>query len=123
MNCRDISGNRATLLEFEHDLMPARVFSVQRNISTSKWHRWDKIARRSPTARKARFWESLCGSFGVLNLKLFNVMQQVRQDYRVSIESFAEWSRITSARQPAGFRLNFFVDEVASLLGRILTVC
>jgi hypothetical protein len=37
--------------------------------------------------------------------------------YRVSIESFAETVQTWLERQPAGFRLNFFVDEVGQFIG------
>ena len=47
-----------------------------------------------------------------------NLMRQVREDYRVSIESFAEMVKDYIARQPAGFRLNFFVGEVGRFMAR-----
>ena len=45
-------------------------------------------------------------------------MRQVREDYRVSIESFAQMVKDYIAKQPAGFRLNFFVDEVGQFIGQ-----
>jgi hypothetical protein len=45
-------------------------------------------------------------------------MRQVREDYRVSIESFAQMVKDYIARQPPGFRLNFFVDEVGQFIGQ-----
>lgn len=40
------------------------------------------------------------------------VIDAYRQDYRLSIEDFAEQVQQYIAKKPKGFRLNFFVDEV-----------
>lgn len=40
------------------------------------------------------------------------IMDHYRADYKVSIEDFAEMVRAYIQKQPPGFRLNFFVDEV-----------
>ncbi len=46
------------------------------------------------------------------------VIKRVREDYRVSIESFAHRVRDYIDKQPAGFRLNFFIDEVGQFIGQ-----
>jgi hypothetical protein len=48
----------------------------------------------------------------------FRSMQQTREDYKLSIEGFAQMVKDYISRQPAGFRLNFFVDEVGQFIGQ-----
>lgn len=46
------------------------------------------------------------------------LLDRKRNDYKVSIESFAEQVKAFVAKQPNGFRLNFFVDEVGQFIGQ-----
>lgn len=46
-----------------------------------------------------------------------DILKQYRDDYSVSIEDFAENVGAWLDRQPQGFRLNFFVDEVGQFIG------
>ncbi len=78
---------------------------------------WDKDREAIATARKAAFAKAYAAHFGVAEADASNLMRQVREDYRVSIESFALMVKDYIARQPAGFRLNFFVDEVGQFIG------
>lgn len=55
---------------------------------------------------------------GVAEADAANVMRQVRVNYRVSIESFAELVKSWIDQQPAGFRVNFLVDEVGQFIGQ-----
>jgi hypothetical protein len=44
------------------------------------------------------------------------ILDKYRAQYRVSIEDFAEQVKAYVDRQPSGFRLNFFVDEVGQYI-------
>ena len=79
---------------------------------------WEKDREAIATARKAAFARAYAAHFGVAETEASNLMRQVREDYRVSIESFAQMVKDYIARQPAGFRLNFFVDEVGQFIGQ-----
>ena len=46
-----------------------------------------------------------------------NILTKYRNEYRVSIEDFAEEVKLWLDRQEPGFRLNFFVDEVGQFIG------
>ncbi|MCI1641321.1 MAG: BREX system P-loop protein BrxC [Actinomyces sp.] len=46
-----------------------------------------------------------------------NILTKYRNEYKVSIEDFAEEVRGWLDRQDPGFRLNFFVDEVGQFIG------
>ena len=45
-----------------------------------------------------------------------DVLDKVKKDYKVSIESFAEQVNEYIEHQPPGFRINFFVDEVGQYI-------
>ncbi|HJG42479.1 BREX system P-loop protein BrxC [Corynebacterium phoceense] len=46
-----------------------------------------------------------------------NILAQYRADHKVSIEDFAELVHDWLEKQPVGYRLNFFVDEVGQFIG------
>jgi predicted RNA-binding protein YlqC (UPF0109 family) len=46
------------------------------------------------------------------------VREQLRSDYRVSPDSFAQRVKEYISKRPAGFRLNFFVDEGGQFIGQ-----
>ncbi|WP_203833901.1 BREX system P-loop protein BrxC [Actinoplanes campanulatus] len=46
-----------------------------------------------------------------------NILTKYRNEYSMSIEDFADEVRTWLDRQPAGLRLNFFVDEVGQFIG------
>jgi len=45
-----------------------------------------------------------------------DILDKYRSEYRVSIEDFADQVKAYIDRQPSGFRLNFFVDEVGQYI-------
>jgi hypothetical protein len=55
---------------------------------------------------------------GVSYDEALRVLDRERNDYKVSIESFAELVKAYIDKQPKGFRLNFFVDEVGQFIGQ-----
>ena len=79
---------------------------------------WEMDREAIATARKAAFTKAYAAHFGVAESEASTLMRQVREDYRVSIESFAQMVKDYIARQVPGFRLNFFVDEVGQFIGQ-----
>jgi len=112
-------GKQGYIAKFEHDLdvrgdfVPFKETYAKINGST-----WEKDREAIATARKAAFGKAYAAHFGVPEAEGLNLMRQVREDYRVSIESFAQMVKEYISRQPAGFRLNFFVDEVGQFIGQ-----
>jgi len=112
-------GKQGYIARFEHDLdmrgdfLPFKETYLRLNGAT-----WEKDREAIATARKAAFAKAYAEHFGVAETEASNLMRQVREDYRVSIESFAQMVKDYIARQPAGFRLNFFVDEVGQFIGQ-----
>ena len=112
-------GKQGYIAKFEHDLdmrgdfVPFKETYLKLNGAT-----WEKDREAIATARKAAFAKAYAAHFGLAESEASNLMRQVREDYRVSIESFAQMVKDYIARQPAGFRLNFFVDEVGQFIGQ-----
>ncbi|MCI0392588.1 MAG: BREX system P-loop protein BrxC [Acidobacteria bacterium] len=112
-------GNQGYIARFEHDLnvrgdfVPFKETYLRINCSP-----WEKDREAIATARKAAFGKAYAEHFGVSEAEAASLMRQVREDYRVSIESFARMVKDYIDRQPAGFRLNFFVDEVGQFIGQ-----
>lgn len=111
-------GKQGYIARFEHDLdvrgdfIPFKETYLKVNGAT-----WEKDREAIATARKAAFAKAYATHFGVAETEASSLMRQVREDYRVSIESFAQMVNDYIARQPPGFRLNFFVDEVGQFIG------
>jgi hypothetical protein len=112
-------GKQGYIARFEHDLDRRGDYTpfkeTYRRINGTTWEQ-DREALA--TARKGAFGRAYAEYFKVSEADAANLMRQVREDYRVSIESFAEMVKDYIARQPPGFRLNFFVDEVGQFIGQ-----
>lgn len=112
-------GKQGYIAKFEHDLDVRGDLGpfkdTYRRVNDSEW---EKDREAIATARKAAFARAYAEHFGVPEAEATDLMRQVRSDYRVSIESFAEMVRDYIAKQPADFRLNFFVDEVGQFVGQ-----
>lgn len=112
-------GKQGYIARFEHDLdvrgdfIPFKETYLRVNGSA-----WEKDREAISTARKAAFAKAYSEHFGVAEAEASSLMRQVREDYRVSIESFAQMVKDYIAKQPPGFRLNFFVDEVGQFIGQ-----
>jgi hypothetical protein len=112
-------GKQGYIARFEHDLdmrgdlAPFKETYLKLNGAT-----WEQDREAITTARKAAFAKAYAAYFGVAESEASTVMRQVREDYRVSIESFAQRVKDYISRQPPGFRLNFFVDEVGQFIGQ-----
>ena len=112
-------GKQGYIAKFEHDLdMRGDFGPFKETYVTLNGATWDSDREAIATARKAAFTKAYAAHFGVAEAEASNLMRQVREDYRVSIESFAQMVKDYIARQPAGFRLNFFVDEVGQFIGQ-----
>ena len=112
-------GKQGYIARFEHDLdrhgdyAPFQETYLRVNGTT-----WQKDREAVATARKAAFAKAYAEHFQVSEADATGVMRQAREDYRVSIESFAHMVKEYADRQPPNFRLNFFVDEVGQFIGQ-----
>jgi hypothetical protein len=112
-------GKQGYIARFEHDLDVRGDFvpfkETYRKVTGAEW---DKDREAIATARKAAFGKAYAAHFGGSEAEAANLMRQVREDYRVSIESFAHMVKEYISKQAPGFRLNFFVDEVGQFIGQ-----
>ncbi|TVQ54131.1 MAG: BREX system P-loop protein BrxC, partial [Spirulina sp. DLM2.Bin59] len=75
---------------------------------------WEKGREQAVMEKRniAQAYGQITGVSGVGD----GILEQYRQDYRVSIEDFADEVWAYLQRQERGFRLNFFVDEVGQYI-------
>lgn len=112
-------GKQGYIARFEHDLdmrgdfVPFKETYLRVNEAT-----WESDREAVATARKGAFGRAYAEHFKVPESEAANLMRQIREDYRVSIESFAQMVKDYIDRQPPGFRLNFFVDEIGQFIGQ-----
>jgi hypothetical protein len=107
------------IAQFEHDLDVRAALEPFRQTYLRVNHRpWEDDREAIATARRADFGRAYAEHFRVPESEAHGVIRQVREDYRVSIESFAQRVREYITAQPAGFRLNFFVDELGQFIGQ-----
>ena len=112
-------GKQGYIARFEHDLdVRGDLAPFKETYLRINGASWEKDREAIATARKTAFARAYAAHFGGAEADAVNLMRQVREDYRVSIESFAEMVRDYIQRQPPGFRLNFFVDEVGQFIGQ-----
>ncbi len=112
-------GKQGYIATFEHDLdVRGELVPFKQTYSRVNGTTWETDREALATARKAAFGRAYAEHFGVSETEASSLMRQVREDYRVSIESFAQAVKAYIAKQPPGFRLNFFVDEVGQFIGQ-----
>lgn len=112
-------GKQGYIARFEHDLDvrgdygPFKATYQRVNSAT-----WEDDREAISTARKSAFARAYAAHFSVSEDEAHRVMRQAREDYRLSIEGFAQMVKAYIAKQPPGFRLNFFVDEAGQFIGQ-----
>ena len=112
-------GKQGYIAKFEHDLDTRNEFlPFQETYQRVNGSTWQQDREAVATARKSAFGKAYAAHFGVSADEGLHLLRQVREDYRVSIESFAQMVRDYINKQPPGFRLNFFVDEVGQFIGQ-----
>ena len=112
-------GKQGYLAKFESDLDIRGDFApFQATYLRINGRPWTTDREAISTAYRGAFTKAYSEHFGVPESEAATVIRQVREDYKVSIESFAQSVKSYISRQPAGFRLNFFVDEVGQFIGQ-----
>jgi hypothetical protein len=78
---------------------------------------WEKDRDAISTVRRKAFGAAYAAHMGISEEEAFRAIGQMREDYKVSIESFANDVKSFIQSQGKDFRLNFFVDEVGQFIG------
>lgn len=116
---RGYHGKQGHIAKLEYDLDKAgQLESFKQTYLEVNGRTWERDRDALATARRKAFNAAYAKHFGVSEEDAVNVLNQIRDEYRVSIESFAEQVREYIAEQGNDFRLNFFVDEVGQFIGQ-----
>ena len=116
---RGYHGKQGHIAKLEYDLDKAgQLASFKKTYLEVNGREWEKDRDALATARRKAFNVAYAKHFGVSEEDSANVLNQIRDEYRVSIESFAEQVREYIDQQGKDFRLNFFVDEVGQFIGQ-----
>jgi len=112
-------GKQGYIAQFEHDLDTRGEFDRFRAVyERVNGRSWEQDRGAIATARRSAFGKAYAEHSGVPEAEAYSVIRQVREDYRVSIETFAQRVRDYLATQPAGSRINFFIDEIGQFIGQ-----
>ncbi len=116
---RGYHGNQGHIAKLEYDLdKSGQLQGFKQTYLEVNGRAWERDRDALATARRNAFNAAYAKHFGVSEDDAVNVLNQIRDEYRVSIESFAEQVREYIDAQGKDFRLNFFVDEVGQFIGQ-----
>lgn len=116
---RGYHGKQGHIAKLEYDLdKTGQLAAFKKTYLEVNGREWEKDRDALATARRKAFNAAYAKHFGVSEEDAVNVLNQIRDEYRVSIESFAEQVREYIDQQGKDFRLNFFVDEVGQFIGQ-----
>ena len=116
---RGYYGNQPYIAQFEYDLdvrgeLGKWKDAYLKQTGTS----WEVDREAIVTVRKQAFNKAYAAFNGIKEDKTADHMSPFRDNFRLSIETFARMVKAYIDQQPAGFRLNFFVDEAGAFIGQ-----
>jgi len=116
---RGYHGKQGHIAKFEYDLdKSGQLAPFKQTYLKVNGREWEKDRDALATARKKDFGTAYAAHFSVPEEEAYRALNQIRDEYRVSIETFAEQVREYIDQQGKDFRLNFFVDEVGQFIGQ-----
>lgn len=105
-------GKQGHIAQFERDLDSRGLYesfkTAYQTITGKSWHKGREQALLEAKNIAKAYADVTSGD----ETAALGILDKYRSQYRVSIEDFAEQVSAYIERQPAEFRLNFFVDEV-----------
>jgi energy-coupling factor transporter ATP-binding protein EcfA2 len=102
--------------DFERDLENEGLFQkFKEAFERIDGRTWEKRRKRLKMAKK-EFAKALAEVKNISEEEAKKFIDHYREDYKVSIEDFANLVKEYIDKQPKGFRLNFFVDEVGQYI-------
>jgi len=106
-------GKQAYIAQFERELKDDGLLedftSIFESVSKMDWVKGRARAKRMADAVDKAYNQ-------VSGQSVTGILDKYREDYRLSIEDFAEQVQSYIEKQENGFRLNFFVDEVGQYI-------
>jgi len=109
-------GKQGYIAKFERDLDSRGIYQpfkdAYKSIVGKEW----EVGREEPVFESENISKAYKQVSGNENGNIADILDKYRDDYRVSIEDFAKQVNGYIEKQPKGFRLNFFVDEVGQYI-------
>lgn len=116
---RGYHGKQGHIAKFEHDLDRAgQLAAFKETYQTINGRPWEQDRDALATVRKKAFATAYSTHFKVPEEEAYSVLSQLREGYRLDIQTFAEQVKEYIDEQGKDFRLNFFVDEVGQFIGQ-----
>jgi hypothetical protein len=115
---RGYHGKQGYIAKFEFDLDQSGQWdSFRETYLAVNGREWEKDRDAVVTVRKKAFGQAYARHFDVSEEEGFKAISEIKDSYKLSIETFAEQVKSYIDEQEPGFRLNFFVDEVGQFIG------
>ena len=112
-------GNQGYVAQLEHDMATRGEFEpFQQTYARVNNRQWSDDRDAVATVTKRKFAKAYAEHFGGSEDDAIRVINDAKENYRLSIEGFAERVREYLDQQEPGFRLNFFVDEAGQFIGQ-----
>lgn len=112
-------GNQGYVAKLEHDMATRGEFEpFQQTYARVNNRQWSDDRDAVATVTKRKFAKAYAEHFGGSDDDAITVINDAKENYRLSIEGFAERVREYLDQQEPGFRLNFFVDEAGQFIGQ-----
>ena len=112
-------ANQPHIAQFEHDLeLRGELEGFKKTYERVSKRTWEKDLSVIETIENETFAKAYSEHFKKSEDEGLKLFDRHRGNYKVSIESFAKRVKAYIDKQPAGFRLNFFVDEVGQFIGQ-----
>lgn len=116
---RGYHGKQGHIAKFEHDLdQTGQLAAFKETYQSENGRAWEKDCDLIFTVRRKAFVQGYSKHFEVSDEEALAVLSQLREGYRLDIQTFAEQVRDYIDAQGKDFRLNFFVDEVGQFIGQ-----
>jgi hypothetical protein len=116
---RGYHGKQGHVAKFEHDLDRTGQFAAfKETYQHLNGRPWEQDRDALATVRKKAFVTAYVAHFKVPEDEAYRIVSQLREDYRLDIQTFAEQVKQYIDQQGKDFRLNFFVDEVGQFIGQ-----
>lgn len=109
-------GKQGYVAQFERDLDGRGVLEAFKAAFAREAGMPWEVGREQIILEKQNLARAYAEVAGISREASLGIMDHYRADYKVSIEDFAELVKAYLDQQPAGFRLNFFVDEVGQYI-------
>jgi hypothetical protein len=109
-------GKQGHIAQFERDLDSRGIYDAfKQNYRTVAGKDWS-VGREQALLESGNIADAYAKAAGVEKSSAIGILDKYRNDYKVSIEDFAEKVHAYVELQGPNFRLNFFVDEVGQYI-------